>query len=771
MPSWLGSRIKQARISGGHIGVLLRSSPRLGKRVLQQIPIWDSHYGSEFRRWLVELCVTMREKEHFIDVLIESLPAHLKGCGNFHRQRLSMTFLPLVTLNPTLEQSEEWSIELWNVLPSLIQQFDDQWISDWIRGVDPSQRTLSEALSHLRLDTRRTQVEWKEATQRVYLKDVQTRLWPYMESHLGVWQGAVQIQVGNKACTDGIDIYLPPFVEGDEKLGWQQYRVWVARLSALFEFGSFELDPLSLPFELPEPVVDELLMERFFRFFPDQRLAKQLFFLLEEHRVSRQIAKLYPGVAGKVYEQRRQEAEDIAGQPKSSVLKRVLSDVQLACVGCSSKLTATHPIVERSMSAIERLSQEPSTLNDSIALLKQLFSELYALNTSVDLSMTVPFTMEQTTPKRRRMRVQAESATSGSISLPQSQRKHTAAHDVFEQLDFLTNNPMGQGGLLSERTNDTPALKPEFLVDGQEIESGQYRYPEWDMQLADNRPNWSLVREVAVQSTPAGIEFCQRVQQTHGQEMRKIRSIFQMLKDNLFTRKRGLHDGDRLDFDRWMDARIQRKLRQTPNTNLYSRTERNNRDPAIAFLVDLSSSTNEITKDAVPILDIEKAALLLMAEALSSIGDPFAVYGYSGFGKEQVAFFVAKNIDEQWTEDTKNKVGSMGWKMENRDGAAIRHAIHKMKDWPQQQRILLLLSDGKPLDCGDKYYFDDYAQSDTRAALLEARAAGITPFCITVDPYGQEYLPFMYGPHGFVAIDNLENFSHHLAKVYASMTL
>ena len=88
-----------------------------------------------------------------------------------------------------------------------------------------------------------------------------------------------------------------------------------------------------------------------------------------------------------------------------------------------------------------------------------------------------------------------------------------------------------------------------------------------------------------------------------------------------------------------------------------------------------------------------------------------------------------------------------------------------------QQKILLLLSDGKPLDCGDKYYFDAYAQADTRAALIEARESGITPFCITVDPYGQEYLPYMYGPHGFVSIANMNNFAQQLAKVYAAMTL
>ena len=475
--------------------------------------------------------------------------------------------------------------------------------------------------------------------------------------------------------------------------------------------------------------------------------------------------------AHRYLKQRQEEAQSTFNQPKSSLLQRLVSDLRLWFVDMESP-TSIHPLLLPYQVPIKKLAHQNMTVVDSIQLVQSIHRDLYALNLKADLQTAVPFSMAETSRKRRRLRLKAEQSSTISISLPQAQKKVSREDaDVFEQLDFLTDNPMGEGALLSDRKVETSSLKADFLVDGKEVEGGQYSYPEWDLQLGDVRPNWSLVREIMVQPTDTGVQFCERVQQEHGQEMRKIRSIFQMLKDNLSTRKRGLEDGDRLEFDRWMDSRIQRKMGQTPATNLYSRIQYSNRDPAIAFLVDLSSSTNEITNEAVPILDIEKAALLLMAEALYSIGDPFAIYGYSGFGKEQVAFYIAKDVDEPWSESTKTKVGSMGWKMENRDGAAIRHVVQKMSNWPQQQRILLLLSDGKPLDCGDKYYFDAYAQADTRAALIEAREQGITPFCITVDPYGQEYLPYMYGPHGFVAIQNMCNFSHQLAKVYAAMTL
>ena len=134
-------------------------------------------------------------------------------------------------MNPTLEGSDEWTIELWKTLPQLIVRFDDEWIVDWIQqnGLDEVDQTLASALNRLRLDTENTQAEWKEVTNRIYLTDLQSRLWPYMESHLGAWQGAVKIQPSHRAFTDGIDIFLPAFIEGETAFGWQAYRVWVAR--------------------------------------------------------------------------------------------------------------------------------------------------------------------------------------------------------------------------------------------------------------------------------------------------------------------------------------------------------------------------------------------------------------------------------------------------------------------------------------------------------------------------------------------------------------
>jgi nitric oxide reductase activation protein len=212
-------------------------------------------------------------------------------------------------------------------------------------------------------------------------------------------------------------------------------------------------------------------------------------------------------------------------------------------------------------------------------------------------------------------------------------------------------------------------------------------------------------------------------------------------------------------------------MKITPSNRVYSEKRRQDRDTAVAFLVDMSSSTNELaSEDSKRILDVEKEALIVLSEAIDALGDAFAIYGYSGFSRSQVAFYVAKRFDDGWDENSQRRVGRLKWMMENRDGAAIRHCTEKLLERPERYRLMILLSDGKPLDCGCEDYSDAYAQADTRAAILEARQKGVRVFCITVDPYGQQYLRDLYGEGGYTVIEDVNNLPDRLPAIYHRLT-
>ena len=200
---------------------------------------------------------------------------------------------------------------------------------------------------------------------------------------------------------------------------------------------------------------------------------------------------------------------------------------------------------------------------------------------------------------------------------------------------------------------------------------------------------------------------------------------------------------------------------------LYTRSQRRQRSVAVALLIDLSSSTNEPARfGGKRIIDVEKEALLVAAEALDALGDRFALYGYSGFSREEVAFFVAKEFGEALNDRVRSQVGGLSFKMENRDGAAIRHAGRKLLEQPARSRVLMLLSDGKPLDCGGPMYNESYANEDTRMALQELKQQGIRSFCITVDPRGGEYLADVYGEGNYIVVDDVSRLPQLLPKFY-----
>ena len=51
------------------------------------------------------------------------------------------------------------------------------------------------------------------------------------------------------------------------------------------------------------------------------------------------------------------------------------------------------------------------------------------------------------------------------------------------------------------------------------------------------------------------------------------------------------------------------------------------------------------------IVDVEKEAIvLLIVNALEAIGDVYGIYGFSGYGRENVEFYTIKDLDEAFSE-------------------------------------------------------------------------------------------------------------------------
>lgn len=157
----------------------------------------------------------------------------------------------------------------------------------------------------------------------------------------------------------------------------------------------------------------------------------------------------------------------------------------------------------------------------------------------------------------------------------------------------------------------------------------------------------------------------------------------------------------------------------------------------------------------------------MLAKAVDAIGDTFALYGFSGRGKDAVDFYIMKDFDEPYSRAIDHRIAHIEAAIQNRDGAAIRHAAFKLSAQTAKIKTLILISDGKPLDDG---YRGSYAMADTKMALREAKQRGIHPYCITVDREGAEYLKGMYGEVAYMVIDRVDRLPIRLPQIYKSLT-
>ncbi len=334
-------------------------------------------------------------------------------------------------------------------------------------------------------------------------------------------------------------------------------------------------------------------------------------------------------------------------------------------------------------------------------------------------------------------------------------------------------------------------------------EPESFYYDEWDFRANDYKPRWCRVQEQRIESGSA--EYYDEILHENNALVRETRKQFELLKPEMFRKIKRLPDGEDFDLDAVIEWYVERIAGATSEQKLFYRRNKVERDVAVAFLLDMSASTDEeIQKtqhragdddqfDDDPrkylswwaqrraleaknpgkrIIDLEKEAVVLLIEALETIGDTYGVYGFSGYGRDNVEFYVIKDTDELFDDKVKKRVDKISPVRSTRMGPAIRHTIEKLKATGAKIKILVLISDGRPQDHG--YGRDrtekEYAIHDTKMALTEARREGMTPFALTVDRAGHDYLQQMCTDMGYEVVGDIESLPRRLPTLYRTLT-
>jgi nitric oxide reductase activation protein len=696
-----------------------------------------------------------------------------------------------------------------------IEQFE-QWARDGLQAEKQDQRARR---SYYALETRRSNEALRTDVEGVALEKIQHLLSLYIEALTG---RAVEIQplaaVPHEArINDGQTIHLPSHVAefNDEQLDFRLYKVLAAHAAGQIEFGTHERDSSDLraaytslaelyseenvdardAFALDGYINEMEKGERARSFeeearlaatarrilppdsdyravlalFPQRGLAHKIFGTLENGRIDRRLRMTYRGLARDLDLTRahlRQNRPRIIDLPITMVPFELLFQITL----CGGALDDARQFYSQIVSELETIVADYLTgAQMSVADTLMATSRVYTLFQSI--------APDQSQQQAAETEDEAETDSSDSAfetrdaeAVSERKSRQRDARELFNAWNSM--EPQGEPDDLDGAEAWTRAEIPE-----QGLEEGEvaFNYDEWDRDLTDHRTGWCRVIEKHVRLGDK--VFVEQTRERHKGVISSIRHQFQMMKPENLTRVANELDGEDYDLNAVIDYIIDRRADGHQSERLYMKRLRRQRDVAVSFLLDQSSSTartigrhplQPYTHPGRRIIEIEKEGLVLMSEALEAVGDVYSINGFTSEGRRNVKFYVVKDFNERYSEEVMRRIGGITYQNNTRLGAAIRHAATRLSFQEARTRLLIILSDGRPYD--HDYGDARYAREDTREALRQTKLQGITPFCITIDRESETELKDLYGDIGYTIIDDVLSLPERMPGIYRRLT-
>lgn len=292
-------------------------------------------------------------------------------------------------------------------------------------------------------------------------------------------------------------------------------------------------------------------------------------------------------------------------------------------------------------------------------------------------------------------------------------------------------------------------------------------YPEWDYVLGRSHPDWTTVIE---RLPPRGAaDGLARTLERHAAATRRLSAVIRAVRLGRPTRLRRQPEGDRLDLDAAIDARIDQLAGCMPDTRVYARSQLRERNVSVLVLIDASQSTNDVVPGlGRTVLRIEREAVAVLGRALAEAGDPFAVQAFRSNGRGEVDIATVKTFAAPFDRLALSRLAGLTPGLSTRMGAAMRHGGRLLETRDSHRRLLLVVTDGEPsdVDVADPRYLVE----DARHAVQELAGRGIDAFCVGLAGAGAIPLRRVFGRRNAVAIDRLERLPDKLASIYLRLT-
>ncbi|NTX42029.1 nitric oxide reductase activation protein [Burkholderia cepacia] len=240
------------------------------------------------------------------------------------------------------------------------------------------------------------------------------------------------------------------------------------------------------------------------------------------------------------------------------------------------------------------------------------------------------------------------------------------------------------------------------------------RYPEWNCHTQRERRDWTTI----VERAPATSAPRPSLSALIDADRRAAKRMPAARASELLRRVGRQLDGDALDVDAAIAARIARRAGHAPDPRVFRRRVPHDARGPVLILLDLSAST------AAQVATLEKRAAFVLGDLFDRQRRRWAVHGYTSDGRHRVYYARFKDFGEAFDAGRRAALLAADSGMSTRTGAALRHALALLRrETASARAAVLMIGDGEAADID---VFDPrYLVEDARHAARLGRRRGV----------------------------------------------
>jgi Mg-chelatase subunit ChlD len=288
------------------------------------------------------------------------------------------------------------------------------------------------------------------------------------------------------------------------------------------------------------------------------------------------------------------------------------------------------------------------------------------------------------------------------------------------------------------------------------------QYPEWDRAHGVERPEWTTVREVLAR--PGDPRLVEEALDRADVLRNRIRRLVRSVRVGRMIRLKRQLDGHDLDVDAVIDTGIALRLGQEPDPRVFRATTSKHRDLAVLLLLDISESTRDRLASGASVLEVERLAVAVLAEAMSALGDPFSMLAFASNGRDDVEMTTVKAFHEPYDRACIGRLAALSSGLSTRLGTALRHAGELISHARSFRKLVIVLTDGEPSDIDVADPLD--LVEDARRAAVGLRARGIDGFGVVLGSGAMNSAVRIFGRGNTMLVPRVEDLPARLSELY-----